>query len=212
MMATERYDIVIFGASGFTGQFVVEEVARVAPTERLTWSVSGRSMEKIQKVLSKASKRTGNTHIKNFAGLSKSRKIFVDQFKLQAMHGCMLTKYKVLCSIYEQWKFVGSKLQIWYCDAAASLFFCLFAGNDLESTPIIIADTSSDESLLQMAKQAKLVLNCVGPVSEARISPQSAIICCKLFFKCLKINKSIQSTWSDIFRLKKEENYRNTCI
>lgn len=73
-------------------------------------------------------------------------------------------------------------------------FFCLFAGNDLESTPIIIADTSSDESLLQMAKQAKLVLNCVGPVSEARISPQSAIICCKLFFKCLKINKSIQST------------------
>lgn len=94
MMATERYDIVIFGASGFTGQFVVEEVARVAPTERLTWAVSGRSMEKIQKVLSKASERTGN---------------------------------------------------------------------DLESTPIIIADTSSDESLLQMAKQAKLVLNCVGP-------------------------------------------------
>lgn len=49
--------------------------------------------------------------------------------------------------------------------------FFFFAGNDLESTPIIIADTSNDESLLQMAKQAKLVLNCVGPVSEAYISP-----------------------------------------
>lgn len=77
MMATERYDIVIFGASGFTGQFVVEEVARVAPTERLTWAVSGRSMEKIQKVLSKASERTGNTLyrpnvINNFDNLPKS--------------------------------------------------------------------------------------------------------------------------------------------
>lgn len=93
-MATERYDIVVFGASGFTGQFVVEEVARVAPSQGLTWAVSGRSMEKIQKVLSKASTRTGD---------------------------------------------------------------------DLESIPIIMADTSNDESLLEMAKQAKLVLNCVGP-------------------------------------------------
>lgn len=116
----------------------------------------------------------------------------------------MLAKYKVLCSIYEQWKFVGSKLQIWYCDAAASLFFCLFAGNDLESTPIIIADTSSDESLLQMAKQAKLVLNCVGPVSEARISPHSAIICCKLFFKCLKRNKKYTINMKWHFQIKKE--------
>jgi hypothetical protein len=58
-MATERYDIVIFGASGFTGQFVVEEVAKVAPAQGLTWAVSGRSMGKIQQVLNKASKRTG---------------------------------------------------------------------------------------------------------------------------------------------------------
>ena len=58
-MATERYDIVIFGASGFTGQFVVEEVSKVAPAQGLTWAVSGRSMEKIQQVLDKASKRTG---------------------------------------------------------------------------------------------------------------------------------------------------------
>ncbi|XP_061167009.1 protein-cysteine N-palmitoyltransferase HHAT-like [Saccostrea echinata] len=93
-METERYDIVVFGASGFTGQFVVEEVAKVAPGQNLTWAVSGRSMEKIQKVLDKASKRTGA---------------------------------------------------------------------DLESIPIIIADTSNEESLLQMAKQARLVLNCVGP-------------------------------------------------
>ena len=41
----------------------------------------------------------------------------------------------------------------------------MILGKDLEKIPIIIADTSSDESLNEMCKQAKAVLNCVGPVS-----------------------------------------------
>jgi hypothetical protein len=44
----------------------------------------------------------------------------------------------------------------------------IIVGKDLESIPIIIADTSSENSLLEMAKQAKVVLNCVGPVSNNR--------------------------------------------
>ena len=39
-------------------------------------------------------------------------------------------------------------------------------GMKLEDTPIIIADVSSDESLNEMCKQARVVLNCVGPVSQ----------------------------------------------
>lgn len=94
-MPEQKYDIVVFGASGFTGQFVAEEVARIADEEAgLTWAVAGRTMEKLQNVLANASKSVGK---------------------------------------------------------------------DLESTPIIIADTSSENSLLEMAKQAKVVLNCVGP-------------------------------------------------
>lgn len=60
-MADSRpYDLVIFGATGFTGQFVVDEVARVADEEgTLTWAVAGRSMEKLQKVLEQSSQRTG---------------------------------------------------------------------------------------------------------------------------------------------------------
>lgn len=34
---------------------------------------------------------------------------------------------------------------------------------NLDSIPIIIADVSNDESLLNMAKRTKLVLNCCGP-------------------------------------------------
>ncbi|ESO84484.1 hypothetical protein LOTGIDRAFT_222130 [Lottia gigantea] len=92
--STVRYDFVIFGATGFTGQFVVEEVARIAEEENLTWAIAGRKMDKLQKVLSDASKKTGK---------------------------------------------------------------------ELEDKPIIIADVSSDQSLIEMCQQAKTVINCVGP-------------------------------------------------
>jgi short subunit dehydrogenase-like uncharacterized protein len=60
-MSEERYDFVVFGASGFTGQFVVDEVARVIEEEggNLKMAIAGRSMEKLQKVLKESSQRTG---------------------------------------------------------------------------------------------------------------------------------------------------------
>ncbi|MEQ2158525.1 hypothetical protein GOODEAATRI_013260 [Goodea atripinnis] len=51
------YHLVIFGASGFTGQFVVEEVARTVsegPNGNLKWAVAGRSKQKLEKVLEQA--------------------------------------------------------------------------------------------------------------------------------------------------------------
>ncbi|XP_076464634.1 saccharopine dehydrogenase-like oxidoreductase [Babylonia areolata] len=95
-MADSRpYDLIIFGATGFTGQFVVDEVARVEEEEEtLSWAVAGRTMEKLQKVLAQSSKRTGK---------------------------------------------------------------------NLEEKPILIADSSSYNSLVEMCKQTRVVLNCVGP-------------------------------------------------
>lgn len=60
-MADPRpYDLVVFGATGFTGQFVVDEVAKVAEEEGgLSWAVAGRNMEKLQTVLVQSSERTG---------------------------------------------------------------------------------------------------------------------------------------------------------
>ncbi|XP_029001287.1 saccharopine dehydrogenase-like oxidoreductase [Betta splendens] len=55
--ANRPYHLVIFGASGFTGQFVVEEVARTAaegPKGTLKWAVAGRSKQKLEKVLEQA--------------------------------------------------------------------------------------------------------------------------------------------------------------
>lgn len=58
--SSRPYHIVIFGASGFTGQFVVEEVARCAaesPGGSLKWALAGRSRERLEGVLNQAAAR-----------------------------------------------------------------------------------------------------------------------------------------------------------
>lgn len=92
---SKAYDLVVFGATGFTGQFVVDEVARVTEEDGgLKWAIAGRTMAKLQKVLEEASQRTGK---------------------------------------------------------------------NLEEIPIMIADVQNYQSLVEMSKQTKVVLNCVGP-------------------------------------------------
>jgi len=91
---SSRYDLVVYGASGFTGQYVVEYVHRAAQEHGLTWAVAGRNESKILKVLECAS------------------------------------------------------------DVVLS---------DLKETPKIICDCSDSASLANMARQARVVLNCVGP-------------------------------------------------
>uniref|UniRef100_A0A667ZNX4 Saccharopine dehydrogenase-like oxidoreductase n=1 Tax=Myripristis murdjan TaxID=586833 RepID=A0A667ZNX4_9TELE len=58
--SSRPYHIIVFGASGFTGQFVVEEVARCAaegPGGCLKWAVAGRSRPRLEDVLSQAAQR-----------------------------------------------------------------------------------------------------------------------------------------------------------
>lgn len=55
---TRRFDAVIFGASGFTGQFVVQEFAK-QNKKGLRWAVAGRNKDKLQNVLNEATKVLG---------------------------------------------------------------------------------------------------------------------------------------------------------
>ncbi|TRY65774.1 hypothetical protein DNTS_029334 [Danionella cerebrum] len=62
------YHIIIFGASGFTGQFVVEEVARTAsegPGGGLRWAVAGRSRSKLEKVIEQAAVALSKPELKS---------------------------------------------------------------------------------------------------------------------------------------------------
>ena len=92
-MTSNRYDFVVLGATGFTGQFVVEELARSVGTKK-HWAVAGRNADKLKAVLAEATSNTGIA---------------------------------------------------------------------LDKIPIIAADVSDASTLAVMAKQAKIVLNCVGP-------------------------------------------------
>ena len=62
-MADRKYELVIFGATGFTGQFVAEEVARIAEEENVTWAVAGRNERKLKAILENVEKNTGIKHI-----------------------------------------------------------------------------------------------------------------------------------------------------
>lgn len=57
-----RLDLVIFGATGFTGKHAVMECARIAKKKAgLTWGIAGRSQSKLNAVLEEASKKTGKS-------------------------------------------------------------------------------------------------------------------------------------------------------
>ena len=56
---SNRLDILIFGATGYTGQYLVEEMARKAQQLSIRWGVAGRTKNKLNDVLQQASTVTG---------------------------------------------------------------------------------------------------------------------------------------------------------
>lgn len=91
-MSSERLDVVIFGASGYTGKYTVYQGVKLL--KGLKWGIAGRSKQKLEAVLQEMGKK---------------------------------------------------------------------AGQDLSEIPIIIADVSNQQSLVDMAKKAKVIVNCCGP-------------------------------------------------
>ena len=46
-----EYDLIVWGASGFTGRLVVEYLAEHYPAAELRWAVGGRNRDKLAGVL-----------------------------------------------------------------------------------------------------------------------------------------------------------------
>lgn len=55
MSSMDRLDIVIFGASGFTGKYTIYQSVNIL--KGLKWGVAGRSKEKLQEVLKEMGKK-----------------------------------------------------------------------------------------------------------------------------------------------------------
>ncbi|XP_071834618.1 saccharopine dehydrogenase-like oxidoreductase [Apostichopus japonicus] len=59
-MAAKKFDIIVFGATGFTGKHCVKELAEVwDENPDLKWAVAGRSMEKLRSVVVWAAEKSG---------------------------------------------------------------------------------------------------------------------------------------------------------
>uniref|UniRef100_A0A914MES1 Saccharopine dehydrogenase NADP binding domain-containing protein n=1 Tax=Meloidogyne incognita TaxID=6306 RepID=A0A914MES1_MELIC len=92
--SSDRFDLLVYGASGFTGQYVLETFVKSEEYGKLSIAIAGRSSKKLEETLAKVGKLTDK---------------------------------------------------------------------DLSKIPIIIADNENEDQLVQMAKQAKVIVNVVGP-------------------------------------------------
>lgn len=56
-----RLDLLVFGATGFTGKFVVREIAKLAKEKgNLQWGIAGRNETNLKELLRTLSNKTGN--------------------------------------------------------------------------------------------------------------------------------------------------------
>ncbi|KAK5650872.1 hypothetical protein RI129_001901 [Pyrocoelia pectoralis] len=92
-----RLDIIVFGATGFTGKHTLPYLYRLCqePGKQLKWGIAGRSERKMKEVLREYAQKLG--------------------------------------------------------------------ADTLNSIPIIIADVTNELSILKMAKNARIIINCCGP-------------------------------------------------
>jgi len=54
----EKLDVIIFGATGYTGKVAVCEIVKLAKEKNITWGISGRNRNKLDNVLKEAEGKT----------------------------------------------------------------------------------------------------------------------------------------------------------
>ena len=57
---SDNLDVIIFGATGFTGKIAVYEIVKLAKEKDITWGISGRNRNKLDNVLKEVVEKTGN--------------------------------------------------------------------------------------------------------------------------------------------------------
>lgn len=103
MAPSKQYDMVVFGATGYTGQYVVEYAARAGAEEGLSWAVAGRNQEKLAGVLDQAAANTGRADIKD-------ADVIVCDVKDQASLEAMAAKTRLVLNCVGPYRFSGEQV------------------------------------------------------------------------------------------------------
>lgn len=61
MIEKRRFDVVLYGATGFTGGLVADYLAKASLQEKFRWAIAGRNQQKLQMVIDSLSKVEGVT-------------------------------------------------------------------------------------------------------------------------------------------------------
>ena len=82
MNSSSKFDIIVYGATGFTGQLVAEYLAtRYRNDKQLKWAMAGRSLDKLKSVRDAIAAPADTPLIVADAGDPESLKAMVDQTK-----------------------------------------------------------------------------------------------------------------------------------
>src|SRR6516164_497654 len=81
-MSSSKFDIIVYGATGFTGQLVAEYLAsRYKDDKQLRWAMAGRSLDKLKSVRDAVGAAPDTPLIEADAGDVASLKAMVEQTK-----------------------------------------------------------------------------------------------------------------------------------
>ncbi|MCI4670241.1 MAG: saccharopine dehydrogenase NADP-binding domain-containing protein [Bacteroidia bacterium] len=117
MSDTREFDLVIWGASGFTGRLVAEYLfEKYGVNQELKWAMAGRNAEKLEKVRAEVA--------------DSSVPLIIADSLDEASLGEMASKTKVICTTVGPYGKYGSKLvdacvahKTHYCDLAGEVLF-----------------------------------------------------------------------------------------
>lgn len=65
-MASREFDVIIFGATGYTGRYVIEELTNSTKSTDIKWAIAGRNVQKLKESLDIVQKYIGNGKCDNF--------------------------------------------------------------------------------------------------------------------------------------------------
>lgn len=57
-MVSEKLDVVVFGATGFTGKYIVREFIKIGH-KKYSWGIAGRNHQKLKELLDSVTTKTG---------------------------------------------------------------------------------------------------------------------------------------------------------